>query len=74
MDATRAAAQAAESGRELMRRRFREGLATAADLLQAEARATAMREGAISALADYHMAVARLEFARSQTTNLETER
>ncbi len=28
-----------------------------------------MREGAITALADYHMAVARLEFARSQTNN-----
>ncbi len=69
VDATGAAALAAESGRALMRRRFSEGLATAADLLQAEARATAMREGAITALADYHMAVARLEFARSQTNN-----
>lgn len=66
VEATRVAAEAASSGRDLMRRRFDEGLATAADLLQAEARATEMREGAISALANYHMAVARFEFARSQ--------
>lgn len=66
VEATRAAADAAASGRDLMRRRFDEGLATAADLLQAEARATEMREGAISALANYQMAVARFEFARSQ--------
>ncbi len=67
VDATRAAAEAAGSGRDLMRRRFDEGLATAADLLQAEARAAAMRQGAIGALANYHMAVARFEFARSQS-------
>ncbi len=66
VEATRAAAEAADAGRVLMRRRFEEGLATAADRLQAEARATAMREGAIAALANYHMAVARLEFVRSQ--------
>ena len=50
-----------------MRRRFDEGLATATDLLQAEARATAMRQGAIDALANYHMAVARFDFVRSQS-------
>jgi outer membrane protein TolC len=66
-EATRAAEEAAERGRELMRRRFEEGLATAADLLGAEARATQMRERAINALANYHMAVAQLEFVRSQT-------
>ncbi|MGD2218553.1 MAG: TolC family protein [Gemmatimonadales bacterium] len=71
--ATRAAEEAAERGRELMRRRFEEGLATAADLLGAEARATAMRERAINALANYHMAVAQLEFMRSQT-NSEDQR
>ncbi len=49
-----------------MRRRFEEGLATAADLLQAEARATGMRERAITALANYHVAVANLEFVTSQ--------
>jgi outer membrane protein TolC len=50
-----------------MRRRFDEGLATATDLLQAEARGTSMRQRAISALAGYYMAVARLDFVRSQT-------
>jgi outer membrane protein TolC len=52
-----------------MRRRFEEGLATSADLLGAEARATEMRERAINALANYHMAVAQLEFVRSQTNS-----
>jgi outer membrane protein TolC len=72
-EATRAAEEAAERGRELMRRRFEEGLATAADLLDAVARATAMRERAINALANYHMAVAQLEFVRSQA-NSEDQR
>jgi outer membrane protein TolC len=67
VEATQAASEAADSGRELMRRRFDEGLATAADLLQAEARATAMRQRAIDALASYHMAAARLDFVRSQS-------
>ena len=67
VDATQAAREAASSGRDLMRRRFDEGLATATDLLQAEARATAMRQSAIAALANYHIAVARLEFVRSQS-------
>lgn len=71
--ATRAASDAATSGRDLMRRRFEEGLAIAADLLQAEARATEMRERAINALASYHIAIARLEFARSQS-NTENPR
>ena len=66
VEATGAGATAAESGRQLMRRRFEEGLATAADLLQAEARATAMRQRAINALANYHIAVARLDFVQSQ--------
>jgi outer membrane protein TolC len=69
VEATRTAAEAADTGRRLMRRRFDEGLATAADLMQAEARATAMRQRAISALARYHMAVARLDFIRSQSTS-----
>lgn len=60
--AMRAAAAAAEEGRSLIRRRFEEGLATAADLLQAEARASLMRSRAVEALADYHVSVARLEF------------
>jgi outer membrane protein TolC len=67
VDATRTAAEAADSGHSLMRRRFDEGLATAADLLQAESRATSMRQRAIDSLAAYHMAVARLDFVRSQS-------
>lgn len=67
VEASGAASAAAEAGQQLMRLRFDEGLATATDLLQAEARATSMRQAAINALANYHMAVARLEFVRSQS-------
>ncbi|UCG75606.1 MAG: TolC family protein [Gemmatimonadota bacterium] len=64
--AMHAARLAAEEGRDLMRRRFEEGLATATDLLQAEARAAEMRSRAIDALADHHIAIARLEFVESR--------
>lgn len=67
VEATQAASDAAAAGRDLMRRRFEEGLATASDLLQAEARSTSMRQRAIDALAAYYMAVARLEFVRAQS-------
>ncbi len=67
VEATQTASAAADAGRRLMRRRFDEGLATASDLLQAESRATAMRQGAIDALANYHVVVARLDFVRSQS-------
>jgi outer membrane protein TolC len=67
VEASRAAREAAREGRELMRRRFEEGLATPSDLLQAEARATAMEVRAVDALARYHVARARLRFARSQS-------
>lgn len=65
-EATRAAARAAEKGRDLMRRRFEQGLAIASDVLQAEARAAELRSRAVNALAAYHSAVARLEFVRAQ--------
>lgn len=61
--ATEAALQAAQEGRDLMRRRFEEGLATASDLLQAESRVIAMRARHIDALAGYHIATAQLRFA-----------
>ena len=61
VDASTAAHEAAVEGRELMRRRFEEGLASAADLLAAEARTAAMRGRAVEALAAYHTARARLE-------------
>jgi cobalt-zinc-cadmium efflux system outer membrane protein len=67
VEASRAAREAAREGRDLLRRRFEEGLATAADLLQAEARATAMAVRAVDALAGYHVAVARLRFARARS-------
>lgn len=70
VEASRAAREAAREGRELMRRRFEEGLATPSDLLQAEARATAMEVRAVDALTRYHVARARLRFARAQS---ETE-
>lgn len=59
--ASRAAVTAAEEARFLMRRRFEEGLATAADLLQAEARATSARARAVEALIAYDVSLARLE-------------
>ena len=65
-EAAREARRAAREGRDLMRRRFEEGLATPADLLQAEARASRTRSRAVDALARYHMAVARLDFARAR--------
>ena len=64
--AMEAARLAAGEGRDLMRRRFEEGLATATDLLQAEARAAEMRSRAVDALADHHIAIARLEFVESR--------
>ncbi len=73
VEATSRAAEAAESARDLMRRRFNEGLATAVDLLQAESRAAALRQRAIGALARYHIALARLEFVRSQSSSAEAE-
>ena len=69
VEATRAARRAAERGRDLTRRRFQEGLAIASDVLRAESRVTAMRSRAIQALAGYHVALARLRFARSQDLN-----
>lgn len=61
LEATRAAARAADEARTLMRRRFEEGLATAAELLQSEARAAGARGREVAALVDYNVALARLE-------------
>lgn len=70
-EAAREAREAAREGRDLMRRRFEEGLATPADLLQAEARAARTRARAVEALARYHMAAARLDFVRADTDREE---
>jgi outer membrane protein TolC len=67
-----AAAAAASEARRLVELRFQQGLATTVDLLQAEARLTEMRAGAVDALADYHLAVARLELVGA--TNPENSR
>lgn len=63
LTASEAAWRAAAEGRELMRRRFEEGLAGATDLLAAEARAAELEARAIDALGDHHVARARLRFA-----------
>ncbi|MDX1577558.1 MAG: TolC family protein, partial [Gemmatimonadota bacterium] len=62
-EASRAAVEAAAAGRDLMRRRFEEGLASPADLLQAEARAVDMERRWIDARAGLRVARARLELA-----------
>lgn len=64
LEATRAAARAADEARSLLRRRFEEGLATAAELLQAEARAAGARSREVGALVDYNVALARLDLVR----------
>ncbi|MGD8496364.1 MAG: TolC family protein [Gemmatimonadales bacterium] len=61
LEATRAAASAADEARQLMTRRFEEGLATPADLLQAEARAAEARGREVQALVTYNVALARLD-------------
>jgi len=63
VSATRAAEDAALEARDLMRRRFEEGLAGATDLLSAEAGASSARSRAVGALAGYHEALARWRFA-----------
>lgn len=62
-EASRLAFEAASAGRDLVRRRFEEGLAGSTDLLRAEARAADMERAAIDALARYHIAEAGLRFA-----------
>lgn len=61
--------RAASLGRDLMRMRFDEGLATATDLLAADSRAARARSGAINASAVYMMAEARLRYVTTQHTS-----
>lgn len=65
LTASRAALEAAREGRDLVRRRLEEGLATPSELLQADARVSAARAEAVEALVGYHVAAARLDFALS---------
>jgi outer membrane protein TolC len=60
---------AASLGRDLMRMRFEEGLATATDLLAADSRAALARSRAINATAGYRMAEARLRYVTTQHTS-----
>jgi outer membrane protein TolC len=52
-----------------MKRRFEEGLATATDLLAAEARAAQARSRAIDAVTGQRLAEARLRFVTTQHTS-----
>lgn len=67
--ANRSAAEAATAARDLMRRRFDEGLAMPSDLLDAEARLVDMEGRAIDALTRFHLAVERLRFALGDPGN-----
>ncbi|MGD2070258.1 MAG: TolC family protein, partial [Gemmatimonadota bacterium] len=66
--AATAAADAAEEASRLTRRRFQEGLATTADLLQAEAEATRLRTAAVDARTRVQIARAAVAFALGATT------
>ena len=61
-----AAAAASEAVR-LVRRRYEEGMATVAELLQAQARSAALDQGVAEARARLIMALAALDFARGDT-------
>lgn len=69
VEATVAARAAAEAGAELMERRFDEGLATPADLLQAETRRAQAESHAIDAMAAFRMAEAQLRFVTTLHEN-----
>lgn len=67
LEASRASERAAERARQLMQRRFEEGLATPSDVLLAEAQAVATRSQAIDALLEFDRAVAFMRFVRSRS-------
>lgn len=69
VEAVLAADEAAAVGAELMRRRFEEGLATAADLLQAESRRAQAESHAIDAQAGLRMSEAALRFVTTLHQN-----
>lgn len=62
LDAAGAARDAAEEAVRLLRRRYEEGMATVADLLQAEAQAAELDAGVVDAEANLSMALAALDF------------
>jgi len=73
LEASRASERAAERARQLMQRRFEEGLATPSDVLLVEAQAVATRSQAIDALLEYDRAVAFMRFVRSQSHQETTQ-
>lgn len=73
LEATRAGARAAAEARQLMKRRFEEGLATPADLLQAEARAAEARGREVQALVTYNVALARLDLVAPVSASTTSE-
>jgi len=66
-----AAAAASEAVR-LVRRRYEEGMATVAELLQAQARSAALDQGVAEARARLIIALATLDFARGNPDSLTT--
>lgn len=62
LSAARAARDAADEAVRLLRRRYEEGMATVADLLQAEAQAAALNTGVVDAEANLSLALAALDF------------
>jgi outer membrane protein TolC len=66
LEAARTAAAAADEAARLLQRRYEEGVATVADLLQAEAWATELATGVVDAEANLSMALATLAFAQGQ--------
>lgn len=69
VEASLAGRAAAEAGATLMTRRFEEGLATPADLLQAETRRAQAESRAIDAMAAFRMAEAQLRFVTTMHQN-----
>ncbi len=67
LESARLAAAAADEAARLLARRYEEGMATVADLLQAEARVVQLRTGVVSAEADLGSALALLAFTRGET-------
>jgi outer membrane protein TolC len=71
--ASDAARAAADEAYRLVSRRFQEGMATTAELLQAEARATEFRTRSVDGRVRYHQAMAALAFARGDRVDLPAE-
>ena len=74
LDAALSAETAAVEARRLVRRRFEEGLATASDLLTADARAASMTLRAVDARAAVDIAYARRAFAAGGLTTERNDR